>query len=710
MTTVSHVLTHDELVPDQSHAQPTGNRKAEQRRDQTPQADSATCESESEKSVASLLTLEWLGPYRAIGLIILAAVSTFTLLRISMLTMWADWSTLNATTLASILWVGFRFDVMVALCLVLWQTVHITIVSEGRRLGRFNSVGIEVEWIVAGLMLPLLCVVEWLFFDEFQSRLNYIAFEYLVYPTEVCCNIWQSYAVIPFLALVVTVGSTIYFFSRQPLLKLIGSPMALPKRLGVLCGVLATIGSLWFTTGMDSRNVSRDRVAVECAGNGLYSFVYYALTCRLEYDRNYITIERPDANARIRQQVVGPNDRLFDDSSNPVDRIVTTGQPQRTWNVVMILEESLGSDFVGALGDKRGLTPELDKLCAEGQLFDQWYATGNRTARALEAVMTSMPPIPTESILKRDHSERVFTLAHVLEQRGYERLFITAGRGLFDGVRSFMTNNGFNHFIEQSDFVDPVFANAWGVSDEDLFRRSIKELDKLHAGGKPFFATLLTVSNHRPYTYPEGRIPEKDQTRENAVKYADHALGYFFREAKAHDFYDNTLFIVMGDHGARVYGSQMFPLQSYRVPVVMLQPDEAGHGTRCSTLGCSLDIAPTILARLGGEYRSVFFGRDVVATHPAEGRAVMQHNHDVALLTPQKQLVTLGFNRTAWEFDVGAEDFSLTQKGIPDPGHLQNTAALFQSAYRLYYSDQWFPDSSITDDRTTLPDDQLSLQ
>lgn len=660
--------------------------------------------------VMAVWRCEWLGPYRAVGLIFLAAVATFTLLRIAMLAMWADWSLLDATSLARVMWVGFRFDVMVGLCFVLWQTVHITFVPESRRLGRLNQIGIEFEWIIAGFFLPLLCVTEWLFFDEFQSRLNYIAFEYLVYPTEVCCNIWQSYAVVPVLGFVAAIGFTLYCFARQPLLKVIASPMPVTKRLSVFAGVLTVITGLWFTNGMDSRSVARDRVAIECAGNGLYSFVHYAITCRFDYDQNYITIDKADAVERVRAQVVGPNDQLFEDSSNPVDRIVTIGQPRRDWNVVMILEESLGSDFVGALGDERGLTPHLDALCEEGLLFDNWYATGNRTARALEAVMTSMPPIPTESILKRDHSERVFTLAHVLKERGYERLFMTGGRGLFDGVRSFMTNNGFNHFIEQSDFVDPVFANAWGVSDEDLFRRGLKELDKLHETGKPFFATLLTVSNHRPYTYPEGRIPETAQTRENAVKYSDHALGYFFREAKAHDFYGNTLFVVMGDHGARVYGSQMFPLQSYRVPVVMFRPDEKGHGTRCSTLGCSLDIAPMIMARLGGEYRSVFFGHDVVTTPPEQGRAVMQHNHDVALLTPQKQLVTLGFNRTAWEFDVGSEDFSLTQQGFPDPGHLQNTAALFQSAFRLYYSDKWFPDRSMTAPSSSPHDRRLSLR
>ena len=708
MTTVPHVLTHGDLISDSPDSPLAGSPADNQQPNRLLHASIVTGELEAEASAASLMKLEWLGPYRAVGLIFLTAVATFSALRVAMLVFFADWSMLTLPTAAKVLGVGLRFDVMVGLCFVLWQTVHITFVPEGRRLRKFNRIGIEFEWIVAGLMLPLLCVVEWLFFDEFQSRLNYIAFEYLVYPTEVCCNIWQSYAVIPLLATVAATGSTIYFFSRQPLLRLMASPMALSKRLGVLGGVLAAIGGLWFTTGMDSRNVARDRVAVECAGNGLYSFVYYALTCRLDYDQNYITIEQPDAIARVRQQVVGNEDHLFENSTNPVDRIVSTGQPQRDWNVVLILEESLGSDFVGALGDERGLTPNLDALSEEGQLFDNWYATGNRTARALEAVMTSMPPIPTESILKRDHSERVFTIAHILKERGYERLFMTGGRGLFDGVRSFMTNNGFNHFIEQSDFADPVFANAWGVSDEDLFRRGIKELDKLHAGGKPFFATLLTVSNHRPYTYPEGRIPETAQTRENAVRYADHALGYFFREAKSHDFYDNTLFVVMGDHGARVYGSQMFPLQSYRIPVVLLQPDAAGHGTRCSTLGCSLDIAPTILARLGGEYRSVFFGHDVVTTPPEEGRAVMQHNHDVALLTPQRQLVTLGFNRTAWEFGVGSEEFGLTQKGFPKPGQLQNTAALFQSAFRLYYSDKWFPDESIRNHTAPKPGHQLS--
>ena len=384
---------------------------------------------------------------------------------------------------------------------------------------------------------------------------------------------------------------------------------------------------------------------------------------------------------------------MHEGSANPLDRTVHGTSPRKDWNVVIILEESFGSDFVGVLGDGRGLTPCFDKLSHEGTLFDNFYATGNRTARALEAVTTSLPPIPTESILKRDHSQHVFTLAHALQERDYNRTFLYAGRGLFDGVRSFMTANGFNRFIEQKDYVDPAFVNAWGVSDEDLFNRALTELDGLHAAGKPFFAMLLTVSNHRPFTYPDGRIdrPSSDLSRENAVKYADWSIGMFFDKAKQHAWKKNTIFVVMGDHGARVYGSQHFPMKSYRVPVLLLRPDGVGVETRCHTLASSLDIAPTIMGLLGGDYRSVFFGRDALNLPPEQGYALMQHNHDVALLTADNKLVVLDARRQAWVYDFDQSNFTLKAEKLPTKERLRSAISFFQTANRMYYDEQQFP-------------------
>ncbi|QDU82420.1 Lipoteichoic acid synthase 1 [Polystyrenella longa] len=632
------------------------------------------------------------GRYQITFVMLGVMLAYLTSLRLTLLLTMAEPGSLSLSEFAHVFVTGVRFDLLAVLCFALPQIIQFSLWPESRLNSMLSRFFIETEWLIAFLFLPFLCVAEFLFFDEFQSRLNYIAFEYLVYPTEVCCNIWESYPLIDLLIAIGLVGILPWLVARRHFNRMLTMPLPTQRRLGFLGCCLTAITVLWFTTDSTSAQYTKNRITNECSWNGMYSFVYYAWTCHFEYDQNYISLDEKEAETRLRQIAVRPEDELSKFSTNPIDRLVHTGKPQQDYNVVLILEESFGANFVGVLGDDRGLTPNFDELSKSGILFDNFYATGNRTSRALEAVHTSMPPIPTESILKRDHSERVFTLANVLEERGYERLFMTAGRGLFDGVRSFMTSNGYNEFREQSDFEDPVFSNAWGVSDEDLFRKSLGELDHLHDSGKPFLATLLTVSNHRPYTYPEGRIPENAQSRENAVKYADWALGYFFREARQHDFFKNTIFVVMGDHGARVYGSQSFPMSSYQVPVLMIHPDVTHAETRCHTLGCSLDIPSTVMGQLGGVYQSVFLGQDVLNIPAEEGRALMQHNHDVALLDAQNRMLVLGYGKQATQFQYEPDSHDLNQQSKMSPEMLANTAACFQSGYQLYYEDRWYPD------------------
>jgi phosphoglycerol transferase MdoB-like AlkP superfamily enzyme len=644
----------------------------------------------------------WLGRHSVVAAIFLIALVCFTLLRLTLVIVFAEPTKLSLAEWALLLWAGFRFDCLVGLCLMLPQAIHLTVLSHKRLVGRASHVLLELEWLLMLVFILITCLIEFLFFADIGSRLNYIAFEYLVYPTEVCCNLWQSYPVVPLLVVVAVVGLSVYALIREHFVRRLYMPIPWRARWRRLAAMPAAIMLLIFTTGMDSMQVSTNRAANECAGNGLYTFVYYAWTCRLDFEHFYVTIPLAEATKRVRRQVGCPTDQFLETSVNPLDRIVTSKRPQRDWNVVLILEESLGSDFIGGLGDDRGLTPHFDALAREGVLFDNFYATGNRTARALEAVLASLPPLPTESILKRDHSDHVYTLAHVLAERGYARLFMTGGRGLFDGVRSFMTANGFERFVEQKDFNNPVFTNAWGVSDEDLFHRAIDELDQLHEEGRPFFATILTVSNHRPFTFPVDRIPEQKATRENAVKYADWALGDFFARARTHAFFEKTLFVALGDHGARVYGSQMFPMKSYRVPVLLIQPAGEDRGTRCHTLGCSLDIAPTIMGRLGGNYRSVFFGRDVLSLTPKHGYALMQHNHDVALLDARNHMAVLGSRKSAWSYHLDPTTFVLQQAPQPEGQMVRDTIALFQLANYLYYNDLCFPEAD-TDTRAMLP-------
>ena len=631
--------------------------------------------------------------FRILAAITLVYVLGFLLTRVGLLFWFTDWRQLRFADWLNVIQTGLRFDLLIALLGIQVQLWHFTWIGQRWLKARPSRWFIEFCWLVAFCFVPLFAIIESLFFTEFDGRLNYIAFEYLVYPTEVCCNLWQSFPIIELTSFVVLFGGGTWWVLRRRFHRVLENQMPLRQRVGVFAGVWTLIGGLWLTSGMGSMSVTTNRTANECAGNGVYSFLYHAWSCHFDYEQLYLAIKPEIAAAEIRQRVITAADKWHENSQNPFDRTVRQAEPRRDWNVVIVLEESLGSDFIGALGDDRGLTPCLDKLASQGLLFDNFFATGNRTARALEAVTASLPPIPTESILKRNHSQHVYTLAHVLADRGYNRLFMTAGRGVFDGVKSFMTANGFNRFVEQKDFVNPAFVNAWGVSDEDLFNKALTELDGLHDEGQPFLACLLTVSNHLPFTYPDGRIdrPSSEQTRENAVRYADWSIGQFFDKVGEHAWKKNTLFVVMGDHGARVYGSQLFPMKSYRVPVLMLGPDDFGKGTRCSTLACTLDIAPTVMGLLGGDYRSIFYGRDVLRLPPEQGYALMQHNHDVALLTADQRLVVLDARRQAWVYTFDPKTFALKPEKLPSKDRVQATAAFFHTAYRLYYDERLFP-------------------
>ncbi len=623
-------------------------------------------------------------------------VMLFTIERVVLMIGYVDWREMSLWQIMKVFLTGLRFDLLIGLALLVPQILHMTLHTNRSVTGRLSRISTHTGLIITFGMVIFLCASEVLFFDEFSSRFNYIAFEYLAYPTEVLSNLQQSYPLLPIVAGIAVGAILLYLPMRRRTTPLLFVQLPAVRRYGFFGATLALIAALAATTTMTSTQLGDDRLANECAGNAVYSFGYYAWTNRFDYEPFYLTGNLTEGFDRVARRVVGPGEHRHTGSSNPLDRTIDTGRPRRDYNVVLILEESFGSDFVGVLGDKRGLSPRLDALSRKGILFDNFFATGNRTARAIEATLTSLPPIPTESILKRDHSDRVYTMANILAERGYQRMFVYGGRGLFDGMRSFTLANGFERFIEQSDYENPRFTNAWGVCDEDIFDKALYTFDMAALRDKPFFGVVLTVSNHQPFTYPDGRIsePSSAQRRVNAIKYADHALGRFFDMAKDHPFHANTIYIVMGDHGARVYGAQMFPIKSYRIPVLMILPHGEQAGTRCSTLASSLDIAPTIMGRLGGSYRSVFYGRNVLGIEPSSAYALMQHNHSLALLRADDTMTVLSCPKKVRSYRLDRATFGL--KPVDDSKRdVDDVIAFFQTANRLYYDEKYFPDEKM---------------
>jgi phosphoglycerol transferase MdoB-like AlkP superfamily enzyme len=452
-------------------------------------------------------------------------------------------------------------------------------------------------------------------------------------------------------------------------------------------GSAAVFTALCFSVSLAETRFSNERLINEISNNGPVSFITAAWSRNLDYSAFYLTLPEDEAGRRARRLLSEPGTTF--NATNSIQRSVKGSLERPRYNVVIMLEESLGSEFWGCLGRTNTLTPELDRLAGEeGLLFTNMYASGNRTVRGFEGVLSSFPPLPGDSIVKRDRSENVETIARVLKRDGYNTLFLYGGRGLFDGMRSFAMANGYDRFVEEKHFEHPTFATIWGVCDEDLYDRTIEECRGLASQGKPFLATVLTVSNHKPYTYPKGRIPEDpdQRTRENAVKYTDYALGRYFRMLKREAFFTNTIFVVVADHGARVYGSQSIPIHSYEIPLLIIGPAVVREPGRVSALGCSLDVPVTILGLLGRPYQTMFFGRDLLNSPPEGGRVLINHNRDIGLFRDDR-LVVLGINRTVEYYHGNPKHEDLLRVSGPDSEDTElerDAMALYQVADDLY--------------------------
>jgi len=521
--------------------------------------------------------------------------------------------------------------------------------------------------------------VEYFFFDEFNSRFNLVAVEYLIYPHEVFVNIWDSYPVVKVLLATSLLTSAAIWFVR----KYVGADTTTSGwreriTLGAVLGVMLT--AVHAGVNINTGRYSDNRVVNELAQNGIYSFFSSVAHADLDYPAFYLTLPDEEADTRLRK-VVAP-DGNFVAAGEHLERDVMGHGPLRALNVVVLLQESLGAEFVGAYGDMRGLTPNLDQLAAESLLFRHAYATGTRTVRGMEAVTASFPPVPAESIVKRPNNAGLFNWSTVMASYGYTPTFIYGGYGAFDNMNKFFGSNGYK-VIDRSDLDSPNFANIWGVSDEDLFRNAVRDLDRQHARGEKIFSVIMSTSNHKPFTFPAGvpGVPEQNGGREAGIRYADYAIGRFFEMARSRAWFDDTVFVIVADHGARVYGRENIPVSTYEIPLLIYSPKHVKPG-RIDTLTSQIDVAPTVLGLLNFSYESAFFGNDVLHEVRTHRFIPLNHNRDVALFDGE-HLVEIGFQKTAAQYRYDEKNHSQSAEAL-DSERLKDTIAVFQEGYEVY--------------------------
>lgn len=594
--------------------------------------------------------LRGLGPYAPLAMLLMLGLPFLSLSR-ALLMLWQADRVAATGAWPFMLMQGFRNDLMqmglllspllLLLPFLAWQ-------KSWKIWQRLSSL-----WVI--LVLGLLILLELstpAFISEYDTRPNRLYVEYLKYPREVLPMLWSGFRIHLITGALAT-GLGVWGLTRlvKPWLNMPHSWRGLRVVLTWPLALISTFVAIRSSVQHRPANpasfaLTRDPMVNTLVLNSAYSVTYAIYGMRREARSSEIYGQM--ATKDILKAYIDTRERLSDERPLLGDPEIPTLMDQkatqrreRPLNLVIILEESLGATFVNSLGG-RPVTPEMEKLKAEGWWFEQLYATGTRSVRGIEAVTTGFMPTPAQAVVKLALAERNFaTLAQLLGKKGFESEFIYGGESHFDNMRGFFLSNGFSKVTDQKDYTQPKFKGSWGVSDEDLFDKTHERLLAKHAHGQPTFTLVFTSTNHTPFEFPDGRISLYENpkgTENNAVKYADYALGRFIAKAKTSAYWKDTIFAVVADHDIRVRGESLVPIQHFHIPGLILGADIQPR--RIQTVASQIDLPPTLLSLMGVDARHPMLGRDLTREpqgHP--GRAMMQFNDNFAWMEGQQVVI-----------------------------------------------------------------------
>lgn len=521
------------------------------------------------------------------------------------------------------------------------------------------------------------------FIIEYGFRPNRLFIEYLAYPTEVISMLVNGHLLTIISVFTLLIITSIIFWRmldkiiNNNLIDIAVSPMT--SSLSFVISFLILFLCARGTIGHRPINpsfvyFSTDPLINSLTLNSIYS-VAHAYK-QFGNEKNAAKLYGKMATEKIINIIQQETNLATKHFSNKAQPSLTTRLPVyqgKPKNLVIILEESLGAQFVSSLGGLQ-LTPELDKLINEGWAFKQLYATGTRSVRGIEAVITGFTPTPARAVVKLDKSQSgFFTIASLLEQNNYSTQFIYGGESHFDNMKSFFLGNGFSNIVDYNDIENPKFIASWGVSDNDLFNQADIELTKLHQSDKPFFSLIFSSSNHDPFEIPEGivtpieytpvqlaQFDSKELMRHQAIQYADFTLGEFIKKAKKQPYWQDTIFLVVADHDARAMGSDLVPIKNFHIPAVILNSEK--EHIFDERVVSQIDLAPTLLSLMGIKNYSPMLGHDLNNLE-APSRVMMQYAENFAYMVGD-EVTILQPQKPAANFIYNFNDHQLTPKKV----------------------------------------------
>jgi len=372
---------------------------------------------------------------------------------------------------------------------------------------------------------------------------------------------------------------------------------------------------------------SSDNFANQLAVNVTWNFFSSAVKGIGRHTNPFIAMESAEADAIL--------DKLQPTSEDLLHLVGSNRKP----NVLIIIWESLTAKVVASLGGLPGVTPQLDSLARQGVLFTNLYASGDRSPKGIVAVLSGYPAQPTTSIITiPTKTASLPSLPAVFKAKGYYNSFYYGGETEFANIKSYLLQQGFDRIIDHEDFADSVKNSKWGAHDHVVFDRLMSDLDTQRA---PFFTTLFTLSSHEPFEVPGKTVIQGQDVEHkflNSLHYTDTSLGNFIQQARSKPWWDNTLIVILADHGHPLPKTNGGRSAEFRIPMLWLGGVLEYQGVRVDSLGSQTDVATTLLDQLEFDTSGFRWSNDLLR----KGRvpyAFYSFNNGFGWLTPRGTFV-----------------------------------------------------------------------